>query len=43
MELHNHFLEKKKTFKKFNEKTFEYGFTKLEKSGDGKISFDEAF
>ena len=41
--LHAKMTEGKADAKEFNEEKFEKGFTMMDKSGDGKISFDEAF
>ena len=41
--LHAKITEGKADAKEFNEEKFEKGFSMMDKSGDGKISFDEAF
>ena len=40
-QLYNKVAETKEDMKPFNEEKFDEGFAKLDKSGDGKISFDE--
>ena len=41
--LHAKMTEGKEDAKPFNEEKFEKGFAMLDKSGDGKLSFDECF
>ena len=43
MNLHGKMSEQDPDSKPFNEEAFDKAFTTLDKSGDGKISFDELF